>query len=62
MCLPIAPKPEDRKTFEERLGASPEFGGFTKSGFWDLDGVLRPIYSEASEKLGRELPYRETTK
>ena len=34
-----------------------QFSDFTKSGFWDVDDVLRPIYEEASEAVGREFPY-----
>jgi ribonuclease Z len=52
-----APKPEDRKPWEEKLGVSLEFSDFTKGGFWDVDDVLRPIYKEASEAFGREFPY-----
>ena len=33
------------------------FSDFTKSGVWDVDDVLRPIYEEASEAVGREFPY-----
>jgi len=53
----VPPKPEDRKPWEKKLGVALEFSDFTKSGFWDVDDVLRPIYKEASEKLGREFPY-----
>ena len=34
-----------------------DFSDFTKSGFWNVDDVLRPIYEEASKTLGREFPY-----
>ena len=51
------PKPEDRKPWEEKLGVSLEFSDFTKSGFWEVDDVLRPIYEEASEVVGREFKY-----
>ena len=54
---PQAPKIADRKPWEERLGVSLEFSDFTKSGFWDVDDVLRPIYQEAGEAYGREFPY-----
>ena len=27
------------------------------NGKWNVDDVLRPIYEEASEMLGREFPY-----
>ena len=34
-----------------------EFSDFTKSGYLDVDDVLRAIYQEASEAVGREFPY-----
>ena len=52
-----APKPEDRKPWEEKLGTSLEFSDFTKSGVWEVDDVLRPIYEEASEAVGRDFKY-----
>jgi ribonuclease Z len=51
------PKLEDRKPYEKKLGVSLEFSDFTKSGYWDVDDVLRPIYEEAGKALGREFPY-----
>jgi len=51
------PKLEDRSAFEAKLGTSIGFSKFTKSGFWEVEDVLRPIYKEASDKLGREFPY-----
>ena len=48
---------EDRKPTEERLGTSLEFSQFIKDGFWDVDDVLRPIYEEAGEAVGREFKY-----
>jgi len=51
------PKLEDRKPYEEKLGVSLEFSDFTKSGKWNVDDVLRPIYEEASKALGKEFPY-----
>ena len=51
------PRLEDRKPWEESLGVSLQFSDFTKSGFWDVDDVLRPIYQEASDVVGREFPY-----
>ena len=38
-------------------GVSLGFSDFTKSGFWDVDDAIRPIYEEASEVLGREFKY-----
>jgi ribonuclease Z len=52
-----APKPSDRKEWEEKLGVPIGFSDFIKSGFWDVDDALRPIYQEASEVLGREFKY-----
>jgi ribonuclease Z len=58
------PSLDDRKAFaqansldQEKLG----FGAVTKSGFWDVDDVLRPIFEEASQALGREFPYPDNT-
>jgi ribonuclease Z len=56
------PKMEDKVPFEEKLGTKLEFSDFTKAGFWDVDDVLRPIYQEASEVLGKEYPYPEGQK
>jgi ribonuclease Z len=39
----------------DRVGYSPEI----EAGRWDVDDVIRPIYEEASEALGREFPYPE---
>ena len=33
------------------------FSEFTQAGLWDVDDVLRPIFEEAGEVLGREFPY-----
>jgi ribonuclease Z len=30
---------------------------FIAGGKWNVDDVIRPIYQEASEVLGREFPY-----
>jgi ribonuclease Z len=43
----VAPDPKDR------VGYSPEIW----AGRLDVDEVIRPIYKEASEALGREFPY-----
>lgn len=56
------PKMEDRTAFAKEVGLSEEsmaFSEFTKSGFWNVDDALRPIYEEASEVLGRDFPYPE---
>ena len=43
--------------FEDQLGVSLEFTQFTRDGYWDVDDVLRPIYEEAGEAVGREFKY-----
>jgi ribonuclease Z len=56
----VPPKLEDRKKYAEMKDLpldALEFSDFTKSGFWDVDDVLRPIYKEAGEAVGREFPY-----
>ena len=59
------PSLDDRTAYAEQVGLKPEqigFSDFTKTGFWDVDDVLREIYKEASEALGREFPYPEGQK
>ncbi len=54
------PSQDDRAEFAERSGVPLEamqFSDFTKSGYDDVDDVLRPIFEEASEALGQEFPY-----
>ena len=58
----VPPKLEDRAEFEEKLGISLEFSEFTKSGFWNVDDVLKPIYEDAGKAVGREFPYPERKK
>jgi ribonuclease Z len=56
------PSLDDRAAFVEKYGLDQDkvgFSDFTKGGFWNVDDVLRPIYQEASEVLGREFPYPE---
>ena len=38
------------------------FGEFAKSGYWNVDDVLKPIYEEAGQALGREFNYPDPTK
>jgi len=55
-----APSLDDRTEFAKKAGLSTSslsFSDFTKSGYMDVDDVLRPIYAEASEVLGREFKY-----
>jgi ribonuclease Z len=54
------PSLKDREAFAKTAGLKQEdlgFSDFTKKGYWDVDDVLRPIFKEASEALGREFPY-----
>ncbi len=54
------PRPDDKQRYAEMQGMSIEsleFSDFTKSGFLDVDDVLRPIYEDASKAMGREFPY-----
>ncbi len=57
---PNPPDMADREKFKQRLGWDGRFTDFIASGKWDVDDVLRPIYEEASQKLGREFEYPET--
>ena len=59
------PKMSDREVFSQRSGVPPEaigYSEFIESGKWNVDDVLRPIYEEASEAVGREFPYPEPAK
>jgi ribonuclease Z len=47
----------DRAPMEEKLGVSLDFSEFIENGKWEVDDVLRPIYEEASEAMGKEFPY-----
>ena len=56
----VPPGESDRATFAEKTGLPVEAIGYTDfiaGGKWDVDDVLRPIYQEASEAVGREFPY-----
>ncbi|WP_226628158.1 guanitoxin biosynthesis MBL fold metallo-hydrolase GntH [Alloyangia pacifica] len=55
-----APSLDDRAAFAGEAGidiADIGFSDFTKSGYWNVDDALRPIFEEASKALGREFPY-----
>lgn len=55
-----APDPGDKAKYANMNSMSVEsleFSDFTKSGYLDVDDVLRPIYQEASDAVGREFPY-----
>ncbi|MGI9357645.1 MAG: guanitoxin biosynthesis MBL fold metallo-hydrolase GntH [Rhizobiaceae bacterium] len=45
--------PPEPVSADDRVGYSPEI----EAGRWDVDDVIRPIYKEAEEALGREFPY-----
>jgi ribonuclease Z len=56
----VPPDPADKRTFAKNKNIPVEalqFSDFIKSGSWDVDDVLRPIYEEAGDVLGREFPY-----
>ena len=50
---PPAAYPPEPVSAEDRVGYSPEI----EAGRWDVDDVIRPIYEEASEALGRDFEY-----
>ena len=52
---PPAAYPPEPVSADDRIGYSAEI----EAGRWDVDDVVRPIYEEASEALGREFPYPE---
>ena len=55
-----APRPDDKQRYAKLKGIpvdSLKFSDFTKSGYLDVDDVLRPIYKEASSVVGQEFPY-----
>jgi ribonuclease Z len=64
---PLAGEPQppggdaDRAQFSKDAGVSVEaltYSDFVFEGRWDeVDDVLRGVYEEASEALGREFPY-----
>ena len=59
------PTDADRQSFSQRSGVPVEaisYSDFIAAGKWNVDDVLRPIYQEASEAVGREFPYPEKEK
>ena len=52
---PPAAYPPEPVSAEDRVGYSPEI----EAGRWNVDDVVRPIYEEASEAMGREFEYPE---
>ncbi|MGI9329809.1 MAG: guanitoxin biosynthesis MBL fold metallo-hydrolase GntH [Gammaproteobacteria bacterium] len=52
---PPAAYPPKPVSAADRIGYSPEI----EAGRWNVDDVIRPIYEEAGEALGRDFPYPE---
>ena len=56
----IPPSRDDRKVFEKRLNTQLGYSDFIAGGAWEgVNEVLRTIYKEAGQALGREFPYPE---
>ena len=55
----VPPDLADRQVASKRLGWELGYSDFIAAGKWNVDDVLRPIYEEASEILGREFEYPE---
>jgi ribonuclease Z len=55
----IPPDLADRDAESERLGWKIDYSDFIRGGKLDYRDVIEPIYREASEAVGRELPYPE---
>ncbi len=56
----VPPGKDDRAKFAQMKGLPVEalgYSDFIANGKWNVDDVLRPIYKEAGEALGREFPY-----
>jgi len=61
----VPPSLDDRAAFAKRVGIDIKdigFGEFTKSGYWNVDDALKPIYKEAEQALGRKFNYPDPTK
>ena len=50
---PPAAYPAEPVSADDRIG----YSALIENGRWDVDDVVRPIYKEAGEALGREFPY-----
>jgi ribonuclease Z len=50
---PPAAYPPEPVSADDRIGYSAEI----EAGRWNVDDVVRPIYEEAGEALGREFEY-----
>jgi ribonuclease Z len=53
----IPPDLADRQAESKKLGWELGYSEFIAAGKWNVDDVLRPIYQEASEVVGREFVY-----
>ena len=55
----IPPDLADRQAASKKLGWELGYSEFIAAGKWNVDDVLRPIYQEAGEVLGRDFEYPE---
>ena len=51
------PNLADREAESQKLGWDLGYSDFIAAGKWNVDDVLRPIYTEAGEVVGREFKY-----
>ena len=61
----IPPSSDDRAAFAKKVGidiADIGFEEFTKSGYWNVDNILKPMYEEAGQAMGRQFNYSDPTK
>jgi len=59
-----APTKDDRGKFAQKKGLPADSLGFTdyiSNGKWNVDDVLKPIYDEAGQALGKEFSYPDPT-
>ena len=50
----MSPQLSDRDPFSKGLGVELKFSEFIAGSKWNVDDVLRPIYEDAGEAMGRE--------
>ena len=55
----VPPDPADRKGESERLGWETGYSDLIENAKLDYRDVIEPIYQEASQAVGREIPYPE---
>jgi ribonuclease Z len=55
----IPPDLAERQAVSKKLGWELGYSDFIAAGKWNVDDVLRPIYKEASEIVGRDFIYPE---